>query len=67
MNDTELTNRVATEREAARITSLSRLTLQRYRRSGAGPKFIRLGVRRIGYRLSDLEAWMEERAEKRAA
>jgi predicted DNA-binding transcriptional regulator AlpA len=65
MSNNDFPDRVATEREAAIFTSLSRLTLQRYRRSGTGPTFIRLGARRIGYRLSDLRAWMDERAGKR--
>jgi predicted DNA-binding transcriptional regulator AlpA len=61
MNNHEFSDRVVTEAETAKITSLSRPTLQRYRHDGVGPKFIRLGVRRIGYRLSDLAAWMAEK------
>ena len=31
---------------------------QRWRNTGeGGPPFVRLGLRRIGYRLSDCEAW----------
>ncbi len=62
MNNHDFSDRVVTEAETAKITSLSRLTLQRYRRDRVGPKFIRLGVRRIGYRLSDLTAWMAEKS-----
>lgn len=36
-------------------------TAQRWRGSGAGPSFVRLGPRRIGYRLSDCEAWAASR------
>ena len=37
--------------------------MDRWRAAGEGPRFIRLSARRIGYRLSDLRAWIESRAE----
>jgi len=47
-----------TEVEFAARFNLSRRTVQRWRSSGeGGPPFVRLGFRRIGYRLSDCEAW----------
>ena len=36
-------------------------TAQRWRQDGTGPKFIRLGRRRIVYRISDVEAWLTAR------
>ena len=36
-------------------------TLQRYRSEGGGPKFIKLGPRKVGYRVSDLRNWVEQR------
>jgi hypothetical protein len=37
-------------------------TAQRWRATGiGGPKYVRLGLRRIGYRLSDCEAWAAAR------
>lgn len=45
------------EQAAAEFLSISGRTLQRWRNFGSGPAFVRIGVRRIGYRLSDLEAW----------
>jgi hypothetical protein len=36
-------------------------TAQRWRASGAGPKFIRLGKRRIAYRVADVEDWLRVR------
>ncbi len=53
--------RVISESEAAARLSLSRRCLQEYRLRGTGPKFIRLGDRRIGYDLRDLDAWISER------
>jgi predicted DNA-binding transcriptional regulator AlpA len=47
--------------EAGRVLSLSTPTLGRKRRDGTGPRFVKLGERRIGYRLSDLNAWLESR------
>jgi predicted DNA-binding transcriptional regulator AlpA len=55
-------DRVVTRNEATGILSLSGPTLDRKRRDGSGPRFVRLSERRIGYRLSDLYAWLESRA-----
>ena len=44
------------EHELARRWRLSVRTLQRWRRAGSGPIFLRLG-RRIAYRLSDVEGF----------
>lgn len=47
-----------TEVEFADRYKLSRRTVQRWRYTGdGGPAWVRLGFRRIGYRLSDCEAW----------
>jgi predicted DNA-binding transcriptional regulator AlpA len=46
-----------TEREFAERYHLGRRTVQRWRQSGEGPAWCRLGQRRIVYRLSDIEAW----------
>jgi predicted DNA-binding transcriptional regulator AlpA len=53
--------RVVSPREAAAILSLSTVTLQRKRNDGSGPLFVRLGERRVGYRIADLEAWLASR------
>jgi len=49
-----------TQREAAVLLRLSERTLERWRVSGDGPPFARLG-RRIGYREADLETWIASR------
>lgn len=36
-------------------------TAQRWRAGGGGPPFIRLGKRRIAYRVRDVEGWLAER------
>ena len=47
-------------REAAALLHLSERTLERFRVSGAGPKFVRLG-RSIRYPLTDIEAFIAAR------
>jgi predicted DNA-binding transcriptional regulator AlpA len=55
--------RVVAPAVAADILGVSSPTLARWRKKdGVGPRFVRLGVRRIGYRLADLNAWLESRA-----
>ena len=44
------------EEELARRLNVSRRTLQRWRMTGEGPPFTRLGAR-IGYPLGALEKW----------
>jgi predicted DNA-binding transcriptional regulator AlpA len=53
---------VVSEKEAAAYVGLSRVHLRRKRSEGTAPRFVRLGERRIGYRITDLDAWLESRA-----
>jgi len=46
-----------TQREAARLLRLSERTLERYRVSGLGPRYVKAG-RRCLYRVEDLETWI---------
>ncbi len=53
------------EQEAAKFLKVSVRTLQRWRTeppAGGGPRFYKLGRKRVAYRLSDLSAWAEGRA-----
>jgi excisionase family DNA binding protein len=50
-----------TQRQAAALLCLSERTLERFRTSGAGPRFVRCG-KSIRYRQSDVEAWIERRS-----
>lgn len=36
-------------------------TLQRWRSSGHGPPFVRVGLRRVMYRVADIENWLANR------
>lgn len=54
-------NNVVSERDAARYLARSRSFLRIARMHGRGPAYVRLGSRAIGYRLADLDAWLEAR------
>lgn len=47
-------------REAAAYTRLGKPTLERFRLTGEGPRFAKLGSA-VRYRRSDLDAWLESR------
>jgi hypothetical protein len=56
-------DRVLCEDEASKFLGVGRSSMQRWRYIGIGPKFVRVSKRRLGYRLSDLEAYLREREE----
>jgi excisionase family DNA binding protein len=49
-----------TQTEVAKLTGLSKRTLERMRITGDGPRFCKLG-RRVLYRLVDVDAWVASR------
>lgn len=51
-------NNLLSNREAARFLGLSPDTLPRWRWSGIGPAYLKIG-RSIKYRIGDLEAFLE--------
>ncbi len=61
-------SRVLTEAEAAQFIGMSAAWLKksrtkRFRRVTDAPSFIRAGVKRVVYRIEDLEAWQERHVE----
>jgi predicted DNA-binding transcriptional regulator AlpA len=52
---------ILTERQVARWLGLGVATVYRLRHGGAGPAFVRLSARRVGYRRSAIEAWLKAR------
>jgi len=52
---------ILTTDQAAAHLSLGRSTLEKWRCMGNGPKFIKLGLRRVGYHKSDLDEWLAAR------
>jgi len=55
--ETEMGNELLTPAEAARVLRVSHKTLPRWRWSGDGPDFVRVG-RSIRYRREDLEKYI---------
>ena len=53
--------------EAAAAIRSNPRTLERWRREGSGPSFIRLGKRRVAYRGVDLVAWLNGRVRQHTA
>lgn len=51
---------VLTTLEAARYVRLGKPTLERFRLTGAGPVYAKLGGA-VRYRRADLDAWLESR------
>ena len=49
------------EKELAAWLGVSLPNLQRHRAGGSGPPFVQLSQRRIGYRKSAVERWLEAR------
>ena len=57
----DITDPILSEEELAKWLDTSRPTLQRQRSDGSGPPFVQLSERRIGYRKSAVERWLEAR------
>jgi predicted DNA-binding transcriptional regulator AlpA len=55
-------DRLLNTRSTAELIGTSERALERWRVTGEGPAFVRVGPRRVGYRLRDIEAWLEARA-----
>jgi predicted DNA-binding transcriptional regulator AlpA len=56
-----------TERTFCDTYCINPRTAQRWRESGEGPPWVRLGARRIVYRVSDCEAWAAARTYRHRA
>jgi predicted DNA-binding transcriptional regulator AlpA len=54
-----------TEKELSAWVGVSLPNLQRMRSNGTGPRYVQLSPRRIGYRKSDVEAWLTSRTTDR--
>lgn len=50
--------RVISEAAAADLLGLSAVTLKRMAARGEGPPRLKLSIRRVGYRLRDVESWV---------
>ncbi|MBF0446381.1 MAG: helix-turn-helix domain-containing protein [Magnetococcales bacterium] len=59
--DPDFLDRLINEHEAAVYLGHSVRTLQKWRVTGGGPKFVKVSARSIRYRRCDLNAWVEDR------
>ena len=64
MPDSPLT--LVTPEDAARLLTSKERTLERWRSTGTGPPYVKVG-RRVAYRLRDLEAWVERQTRQHTA
>ena len=53
--------------DAARMTSLSRSMLNRYREQGRFPRAVILGERRVAFVKAEVLEWIQAKIERRAA
>jgi predicted DNA-binding transcriptional regulator AlpA len=61
LDDTFDSVRVVNEQTAARLSGVSPRTWDRMRARGETPPITKISERRIGYRLTDLRAWLDSR------
>jgi hypothetical protein len=54
-------DRYLTEEEFCKRYHVAARTAQRWRVTGDGPHWVRLGLRKIAYRLADCEKWTADR------
>ena len=57
--------RILRTSQAAEYLGLARSTLEKMRLTAAGPRFVRLGGRAVGYDIRDLVAWLDCQREER--
>lgn len=55
-----MTSNILNTREAAAYCRLGKPTLEKFRVSGEGPRYAKLGGA-VRYRLADLDTWLESR------
>jgi excisionase family DNA binding protein len=50
-----------TDQQLCELLNVTPRTSLRWRRDGRGPRFIRVGVRRVAYRRRDVDTWLSAR------
>jgi predicted DNA-binding transcriptional regulator AlpA len=60
-------SRLFTPKQAAGLLQVSEFTLERWRRTGDGPPYVRLSARAIRYREVELTAFIEARVTRHTA
>lgn len=57
-----MTDKLLAAAEAARLLGVSVRSLERWRGTGEGPPFVRLGQRRVAYPPAGIDAWLAARS-----
>lgn len=60
----QVQDRVVSEVDAAHYLGCSPDTLRRMHNRGEGPRRLKISPRRVGYRLSDINTWLDARASR---
>ena len=61
-----MTDRILSPREIVILLGISEVTIWRMRKRGEFPEPLRVSPRRVGWRESDIRAWLTSRAETAA-
>jgi predicted DNA-binding transcriptional regulator AlpA len=59
MQERQMQTRVLRTPDAAKYLGLTGSTLEKMRLFGTGPRFVRIGMRAVGYTIDDLESFIE--------
>ncbi len=56
--------RLVTEKQAAKLLSVSPRTLRNWRTRGGGPRFVKISGRCIRYSIADINEWTKKRTKR---
>ena len=62
MNTSALQAELLTDRKVEKLLNVSRAALRRWRTSGEGPPWVRIGKRLVRYPSDKLREWIEQQA-----
>lgn len=60
-NNTKMADRIIRAKEVQQLTGLSRTTLWRFENKGEFPRRVSLGANTVGWKLSEVQNWIQER------
>lgn len=60
MQQTILNDPLVSTQEFSRMTNIKPRTIERWRLLGQGPGYIRVGGKLVRYRISAIEAWLQQ-------
>lgn len=66
-NGVDVTSELIDAAELGRRLAKSKAVLANMRYLGTGPKFIKVGDKSVRYRVSDVEAWLDQRTRQQSS